>query len=395
MEPRCAGPTRLPDWQRAPMTPPLMSSVMNGGRLELAAAGSWTAANVDRLERLLDAVACDAVHAQSIVIDVASLEQLDTLGAWLLERLARSSKLAGKETQFTGLRAHHRGLIDEMRRVNRQPPAPVENPNRAILALDEVGRITLDLLSDTVEFVRLLAELSVAIGRILLHPRRFRLTSAVYHLFRVGWQAVPIMALITFLIGGIIAQQGFFHFRKFGADSYVVDMVGILVVREIAVLIVSIMSAGRSGAAYTAELGSMKMREEIDALCTMGFDPVEILILPRITALVCALPILAFLGVMAALYGGGLVAWFYGGMSPEVYLARLQEAISITHFEVGMIKAPFMALAIGIVACGEGLKVKGSSESLGMQTTTSVVKSIFLVILLDGIFAMFFASIGM
>jgi phospholipid/cholesterol/gamma-HCH transport system permease protein len=245
------------------------------------------------------------------------------------------------------------------------------------------------------EFVRLLGELSAAIGWILLHPRRFRFTSAVYHLFRVAWQAVPIMALITFLIGGIIAQQGFFHFRKFGADSYVVDMVGILVVREIAVLIISIMSAGCSGAAYTAELGSMKMREEIDALRTMGLDPVEILILPRIIALVCALPILAFLGTMAALYGGGLVAWFYGGMSPAVYLARLQEAISITHFEVGMIKAPFMALAIGVMACGEGLKVKGSAESLGMQTTTSVVKSIFLVIVLDGIFAMFFSSIGM
>jgi phospholipid/cholesterol/gamma-HCH transport system permease protein len=155
------------------------------------------------------------------------------------------------------------------------------------------------------------------------------------------------MALITFLIGGIIAQQGFFHFRKFGADAYVVDMVGILVVREIGVLIVSIMSAGRSGSAYTAELGSMKMREEIDALRTMGFDPVEVLILPRIAALIFALPILAFLGALAALYGGGLVAWLYGGMSPAVFLARLKEAISVAHFEVGMIKAPFMALAIG------------------------------------------------
>jgi phospholipid/cholesterol/gamma-HCH transport system permease protein len=203
------------------------------------------------------------------------------------------------------------------------------------------------------------------------------------------------MALITFLIGGIIAQQGFFHFRRFGADSYVVDMVGILVVREIGVLIVSIMSAGRSGSAYTAELGSMKMREEIDALRTMGFDPVEVLILPRIAALVVALPILAFVGAMAALYGGGLIAWLYGGMSPAVYLARLKEAISVTHFEVGMIKAPFMALAIGIVACSEGLKVKGSAESLGLQTTTSVVKAIFLVIVLDGLFAMFFASVGM
>jgi phospholipid/cholesterol/gamma-HCH transport system permease protein len=377
------------------MTPTLIASVMTADRLELVATGSWTAAYADRLAGLVDVAAPDAACARSITIDMTSVEQLDTLGAWLLERLARGSKRDGKGTRFNGLKAQHRGLIDEMQRVNLQPRPPAEKPNRTIMVFDKVGRASLDLLSDAVEFVRLLGELSAAIGRILLHPRRFRFTSAIYHLFRVGWQAVPIMALITFLIGGIIAQQGFFHFRKFGADAYVVDMVGILVVREIAVLIVSIMSAGRSGAAYTAELGSMKMREEIDALCTMGFDPIEILILPRITALVCALPILAFLGIMAALYGGGLVAWFYGGMSPEVYIARLQEAISITHFEVGMIKAPFMALAIGIVACGEGLKVKGSAESLGMQTTTSVVKSIFLVIVLDGIFAMFFASIGM
>ena len=139
----------------------------------------------------------------------------------------------------------------------------------------------------------------------------------------------------------------------------------------------------------------MKMREEIDALRTMGFDPVEILLLPRITALVIALPLLTFLGAMSALYGGGVVAWLYGGMSPEIFIARLKEAITLTHFKVGLIKAPFMALAIGAVACSEGLKVKGSAESLGLQTTSSVVKSIFLVIVLDGLFAIFFASIGM
>jgi phospholipid/cholesterol/gamma-HCH transport system permease protein len=187
------------------------------------------------------------------------------------------------------------------------------------------------------------------------------------------------MALVTFLIGGIIAQQGIFFFRKFGAESYVVDLVGILVLRELGVLIVAIMVAGRTGSAYTAELGSMKMGEEIDALSTMGLDPVAVLILPRIIALVCALPILAFIGAM----------------SPPVFVARLHEAVSITHFEVGIIKAPFMALVIGIVACSEGLRVKGSAESLGTQTTISVVKSIFLVIVLDGLFAMFFASIGM
>ena len=169
----------------------------------------------------------------------------------------------------------------------------------------------------------------------------------------------------------------------------------ILVLRELGVLIVAIMIAGRSGSSYTAELGSMKMREEIDALRTMGFDPVEVLILPRILVLIVALPVLTFLGSMAALYGGGLVAWLYGGISPDIYIARLSDAISMTHFKVGMIKAPFMGLVIGIVACAEGLRVKGSAESLGLQTTKSVVESIFLVIVLDGLFAIFFASIGM
>jgi phospholipid/cholesterol/gamma-HCH transport system permease protein len=216
----------------------------------------------------------------------------------------------------------------------------------------------------------------------------------VHHLDRVCWRAVPIVLLITFLIGCIIAQQGIFHFRRFGADIFVVDMIGILVLREIGVLLVCIMVAGRSGSAYTAELGAMKMREEIDALRTMGFDPVEVLVLPRIVALVIAVPILTFLGAMAALYGGGLVSWLYGGISPDVFISRLREAITIDHFQVGMIKAPFMALMIGIVACVEGLAVKGSADSLGQQTTTSVVKSIFLVIVLDGLFAIFFASIG-
>jgi phospholipid/cholesterol/gamma-HCH transport system permease protein len=241
----------------------------------------------------------------------------------------------------------------------------------------------------------MIGALGLAFMAVLRHPMRFRLTSAVHQLDRVALQAVPIILLITFLIGGIIAQQGFFHFRKFGADEYVVDMVGILVLREIGVLIVTIMVAGRSGSSYTAELGSMKMREEIDALRTMGFDPVEILLLPRVIALLIALPLLTFLGSMAALYGGGVVAWLYGGMSPDIFMARLREAITLTHFKVGLIKAPFMALAIGAVACAEGLKVKGSAESLGLQTTSSVVKSIFLVIVLDGAFAIFFASIGM
>jgi phospholipid/cholesterol/gamma-HCH transport system permease protein len=330
-----------------------------------------------------------------MAINMAMVGELDTLGAWLLERLARNSSKRGRQVRFVGLPDHYRGLLDEVRRVNRRAPTSPEKKNRLLVGLDILGRGAVDIKVDLVVFLEMVAALSIAIAHVLVRPRNLRLTSAVYHLYRVGWQAVPIILLITFLIGCIIAQQGIFHFRKFGADAYVVDMVGILVLRELGVLIVSIMVAGRSGSAYTAELGSMKMREEIDALRTMGLDPVEVLILPRVIALVVALPILAFLGSMAALYGGGLVAWLYGGMSPSIFIARLREAISVTHFEVGMIKAPFMALVIGIVACSEGLRVKGSAESLGLQTTTSVVKSIFLVIVLDGVFAIFFASIGM
>jgi phospholipid/cholesterol/gamma-HCH transport system permease protein len=172
-------------------------------------------------------------------------------------------------------------------------------------------------------------------------------------------------------------------------------LVSVLVLREVGVLIVCVMVAGRSGSAYTAEIGSMKMREEIDASRTMGLDPIEVLVLPRIVALVIAVPLLTFIGSMAALYGAGLVCWLYGGMAPEIFIERLREAIWLPTFAVGMIKAPFMALMIGLVACVEGFEVEGSAASLGMKTPASVVKSIFLVIALDGVFAMFFAGIEM
>ncbi len=369
---------------------PLLSRAVRDGKHELAAAGSWTAPHAAELERLVDSIAGD-VDA----INMGGIEAFDTYGAWLLERLRRTTEAQGRGMRVLDLAERYQPLLDQVHRANRTSRSRPPAEGSLMLALETVGRGVAGLGHELVVFMNMLGALGYAVLGTLLQPRSFRLTSTVHQLDRVGWQAVPIILLITFLIGGIIAQQGFFHFRKFGADDYVVDMVGILVLRELGVLIVAIMVAGRSGSSYTAELGSMKMREEIDALRTMGLDPVHVLILPRILALIVALPLLTFLGSLAALYGGGLVAWLYGGMSPEIFVARLREAISVTHFEVGMIKAPFMALAIGIVACSEGLKVKGSAESLGRQTTTSVVKSIFLVIVLDGLFAIFFASIGM
>lgn len=375
---------------------PLLLATPLGDALELRPEGPWIAANVAKLETLSRSVGADVGRSRAVTLDMSGISALDTLGAWILEKLSRkASSSSGRPAEIVGMADHFTGLLEEVRQVNRHTPAPAAAPNPVLLRLNDLGKATIGAREDITIFLQMLGALFMAVTGVVRRPRSLRLTSLVYQLNRIGFQAIPIIVLITFLIGAIIAQQGFFHFRRFGAESYTVDMVGILVLRELGVLIVAIMVAGRSGSAYTAELGSMKMREEIDALSTMGLDPVDVLILPRVAALVIALPILAFIGSIAALYGGGLVAQFYGDMGPAIYIARLHEAISVTHFEVGILKAPFMALVIGIVACSEGLRVKGSAESLGRQTTTSVVKSIFLVIVLDGLFAIFFASIGM
>lgn len=369
---------------------PLRSAV-RGDALDIILSGSWTSAHVAALEPLVEHALRDAQN-RKIRVDLGGIAEIDTFGACLLERLLRAPP--GAETPATNVPERMRGLLAEIDRVRGTAGLRVEKKTR-LGGIEAIGRATVNAGADLVVFVEMLGRLGDALLRVLRDPRRLRPISVVYQLDRVGLRAVPIIFLITFLIGGIISQQGIFHFRKFGAGDYAVDLVGILVLREIGVLIVAIMVAGRSGSSYTAELGSMKMREEIDALYTMGLDPVEVLLLPRVIALVCALPALTFFGSISALFGGGLVEWFYAGMSPAIYIARLRDAVSVTHFEVGITKAPFMALVIGVVACAEGLRVKGSAESLGLQTTTSVVKSIFLVIVLDGLFAMFFAGIGM
>jgi phospholipid/cholesterol/gamma-HCH transport system permease protein len=372
----------------------LLSARIDGRRLVLSAAGRWISARAQEIEGLVDVVIRKGLKVDAVEINLSRLERLDTVGAWLIERLRRSASEARVDTQITGLDPRYQVLLDEVATSNKEPPHP--HPKKGALrdALEHVGIAVAATGDDFIAIVRFLGVVIIAAGRVILHPARLRFTSIVHQIDQVGFRAVPIIVLIQFLIGAILAQQGIFHFRKFGAETFVVDMVGILTLREVGVLIVSIMVAGRSGSAYTAELGSMKMREEMDALRVMGFDPVEVLILPRMIALILAVPLLTFIGSMSALVGGGLVSWLYGGFTPEVFIERLRDAISMDTFRVGMIKAPFMAATIGLVACVEGLRVEGSAESLGEHTTMSVVKAIFLVIVLDGMFAMFFAAIG-
>jgi phospholipid/cholesterol/gamma-HCH transport system permease protein len=266
-------------------TTPLLTATPIGDGLELRPGGAWIAANVSTLETLSDAITPQLDRATSLKLDMAELRELDTLGAWLLEKISRRATSAGHRAEMVGVADNYAGLIEEVRQVNRHNPRRPRAPNPIAAKLEELGRSAWAASEDVSVFLQMLGSLCAALFGVLRRPRSLRLTSLVYQLYRVGWQAIPIVVLITFLIGAIIAQQGIFHFRKFGADSYVVDMVGILVLRELGVLIVAIMVAGRSGSAYTAELGSMKMREEIDALSTMGLDPVEVLILaahPRV-----------------------------------------------------------------------------------------------------------------
>ncbi|MFG1478996.1 MlaE family lipid ABC transporter permease subunit [Xanthobacter sp. V4C-4] len=370
----------------------LISVHTQDDRLTVAGRGAWTSEHADELEQAVTSTVATYKSPKSVTFDLSGVERMDTFGALLFERLRRAWGDLGVDTSISGLAPRYKILLEEMVRAGRDPrPAP----RRQEGFLERFGHEVVNTAADALALLNFIGATIAAMMRVVLKPRSFRFTAMVNQLDRVGLRAVPIIVLITFLIGCILAQQGIFNFRRFGAEIYVVDMVGVLVLRELGVLIVAIMIAGRSGSAYTAELGSMRMREEMDALRVMGFDPIEVLVVPRITALIIALPLLTFIGSMAAIFGAGLVSWGYGGITPEIFMQRLKSAIDLDQFNVGMIKAPFMAATIGIVACLEGMRVGGSAESLGAHTTASVVKAIFLVIVMDGVFAMFFAAIKM
>jgi phospholipid/cholesterol/gamma-HCH transport system permease protein len=371
---------------------PSITSERTGDSVRLALAGGWTVEAGRTAERQADDLVGAATGARRASIDLGGLEQLDTAGAWLIGRAYAQISASGIETDYLEASPEHRMLLNEARyRTFDSPPRP--HPPALRMVLSDIGETVCDVGADLIAGMSFLGRVVSAVGAALVMPGRLRVTPTVFHLEAFGFRSVPIIVLINFLVGAIVAQQGIYQLQRFGATVYAVDLIGILVLRELGVLLTSIMIAGRSGSAITAEIGSMRMREEIDALQVMALDPIDVLIVPRTLALVLALPMLTFLADIAALSGGLLVSWGYGGISPQTFLARLQNAIDLSTFSIGLIKAPFMALAIVLIASVEGFAVKGSAESLGRKVTDSVVKSIFIVIVIDGFFAMFFAAI--
>jgi phospholipid/cholesterol/gamma-HCH transport system permease protein len=334
-----------------------------------------------------------AAHgAERATIDLGGIEQLDTAGAWLIDRSRAQLAAAGIEANYARAQPEYKILLEEAHYRSFEAPHRVHPP--VLLALlSDIGEGVYTAGRDLIDGVGFLGRVVTTSVWLAFHPKRWRVTSLVFHLEAFGFRSVPIIVLINFLVGAIVAQQGIFQLQYFGAAPFAVNLIGILVLRELGVLLTSIMIAGRSGSSITAEIGSMKMREEIDALKVMALDPIEVLIVPRVFALLIALPLLTFLADLAALFGGLCVSWIYGGINPEAYLERLQSAVDLSVFMIGITKAPFMALVIALIASVEGFAVEGSAESLGRQVTNSVVKSIFMVIVVDGLFAMFFATI--
>ena len=362
------------------------------GTLAVALAGSWSADRAPRLDKLVAEIVGRIPDSGRARLDLSDVSRLDTLGAYVLNRLKSRQERQGRAIEIVSSRREHEILLSEVHvHAQDEPSRPQHVSMIGLLA--NIGEAVVRFGRDMVGGAMFLGEVIVGSAAVVLGPRKFRGPSLVNQIELIAFNGAPIIMLISFLVGCIVSQQGIFQLQQFGATAFVVNLTGILVLRELSVLLTSIMIAGRSGSAFTAEIGSMKMREEIDALRVMGLDPIEVLVVPRILALIISLPILTFISSMAGLTGAGLVAWLYGGIGLDTFLARLQSVITWKHFAVGLIKAPFMAFVIGLIASIEGLAVKGSAESLGRQVTAAQVKAIFMVIVVAGLFAIFIASI--
>ncbi|WP_240611069.1 ABC transporter permease [Oceaniglobus ichthyenteri] len=344
---------------------------------------------------LIDGVAalsCDVDTAQGV--DIKQVGRMDTAGAWFVLDLAGRIGGQGGTVPITGASDVQQLLLDTV--SANMPGGDVPQAKRQSIAdvIEGVGQSVHGSWRLVIEVTGFLGQVMAALATLVIHPRRLRLTSLVHHMQEVGLKAVPIVTLMAFLIGVVLAFQGSVQLRQFGAEVFVVDLIAIAVLRELGILLTAIIIAGRSGSAFTAAIGSMKMREEVDAMRTLGLDPVQILVVPRVLALIITLPILGLIADVSGLVGGAMMSWIELGVSPSVFQSRLVANINLWQFSVGIIKAPFFALIIGVIGCYEGLKVGGNAESLGRLTSTSVVVSIFLVIVADAMFSIFFALVG-
>ena len=378
----------------APKVPGRVLLDTSSDPVQLRIAGDWTLAHYRELKRQTDALSTG--FGPATLVDMDQLGALDTAGASLLVELLGVQRLRLLAVQAPNLPESSRALMQTIQSALADYCQPVREPEAAVgmQLLSRIGSAVEVIWKDTLQLLGFIGLILQTFASTLFRPRRWRTTSVIAHIEQIGLDAAPIVALLTFMVGAVVAFLGATVLKAFGATIFTVDLIGFSFLREFAVLLTAILLAGRTASAFTAQIGSMKANEELDALQTLGLSPTELLVLPRVLALLISLPMLTFLAMICGIVGGGVVCALSLGISPAMFLSLMQADIGVQHFLVGIAKAPIFAFFIAAIGCLEGFKVEGSAESVGAHTTSSVVQSIFVVIVLDALVAMFCMEIG-
>ncbi|HWK43369.1 MAG TPA: MlaE family lipid ABC transporter permease subunit [Stellaceae bacterium] len=362
------------------------------GALIVALGGHFVLAAAVALDETLGKLASDG--ARRIVFDLTAVERLDTAGAWLVLRTARRFAGAGATVERRGVHPDFEPLLLTIETDCHNPPVTHPNTNGFGALLEKIGRSVVKLGLQSTELLGFFGMVCAEAVATLLRPRRLRIVALFTQLEETGLNALPILGLLTFLIGIVFAYQGADQLRRFGAEIFTVNLLGISICRELGGLMAAIIVAGRSGSAFTAQIGTMKVNEEVDALETLGLNTVEVLVLPRLAGLIITLPLLTFFANIMALAGGAVMVYFGLGITIPAFLRQLNQSLIGWSFFIGLMKAPVFAFIIAIVGCYEGLRVSRDAASVGRATTLSVVESIFLVIVADALFSIMFSMLG-
>ncbi|MDO8456785.1 MAG: MlaE family lipid ABC transporter permease subunit [Burkholderiaceae bacterium] len=361
---------------------------------DFALSGSWTVRGIGTIEQQLESVRVPSTT--QAIADGARIEALDTAGAWVLQKLLLRLQGEGIGVTLRGLRPEFAKLLDVVaQQVADQAGLSAATARPSPTALERVGHSAAAAFEQVVALLGFIGESAYALAGCFAHPARFRWRPILYNIRSAGFDALPIVGLLSFMLGIVVAYQGADQLRQYGANIFVADLVGLSMLREFAPLITAIIIAGRSGSAYAAQIGTMAVTEEIDAMRTIGIAPLELLVLPKLIALVIVLPLLTVFADVLGVFGGMIMARAQLGVSFAEFLDRFVKAVSITSYVVGVGKAPVFAAIIAVIGCFQGFRTQGGADSVGRQTTRSVVQSIFLVILADGLFSVVFSALDL
>jgi phospholipid/cholesterol/gamma-HCH transport system permease protein len=354
--------------------------------------GCWQALYINQVEPILGSL--NLSHIKHCHVNLAAIEAVDTTGVWVIRSFLRQLEERHIPLECSGKTKEFKNLEDQLESFNISLTdiSPTQNPIQ--LWLKDLGQKAITIVENIIDIIGFLGRVVLTIGHTLKNPKRIRITSLMVFLERSGLQALPIVGIISFLIGIVLVHQGAFQLKRFGAEIYAVDLLAVSMLREVGILLTAIVVAGRSGSAFAAQIGTMKLNQEIDVMKTLGLDPIEVLVLPRLFALMIALPLLAFYADIMGLLGGGFIATFVIGLSFDHFLNQLQQAFSLWSFWIGIIKAPVFAFIIALIGCYEGMQVSQGAESVGLRTTQAVVRGIFLVIIFNAAFSVLFTYIG-